>query len=198
MILQTVMKRFRFMAMMLMACIPLAFCSCSDDDDDNGGGNGSGSTITVGGNNVSFNTFYWTANDEDATVSGGEHFYQIEFYTFDLYKAYTGGGSIPGMFSLMYVSFVTEGSLDRLPTGTFEYGEYEMSGVINATVNDGEGENYIEEGEGSGHLIITEKDGKYTVSIDPLNIEDGNSGAIYPSSFLFTGTPKKVPAGIGE
>ena len=48
---------------------------------------------------------------------------------------------------------------------------YELSGILDASMeNGGEGRYYVEEGPSSGNLVITKTGDTYTVTIDPLEI----------------------------
>lgn len=186
------MKKTKFFAMMLLLLGVFAFSSCSDDDDDNGG-TGSAS-LKVNNTTVNLNNVYWTANDTDDALEDGEHFYQIEFYTFDYYALVQGNGSIPNQFSAVLVSFHASGSLSELPSVTIPYGKYEVSGGLNMSRDDEEGD-YIEEGSGSGNLVITENNGKYTITINPLNVLLSETST-YPTSLSYSGSIKKVPTGL--
>lgn len=188
------MKKTKFFAMMLLSLGVFAFSSCSDDDDDNGGtGN---ATLKVNNTTVNLNNVYWTADDETDILEEGEHFYQIEFYTFDYYALLQGNGSIPNQFSVVLVSFHAPGSLSELPSVTIPYGEYEVSGALNMSMEDTEGD-YIEEGNGSGNLVITKSNCKYTITINPLNVLLSETST-YPTSLSYSGCIKKVPEGLED
>lgn len=165
------MKKTKFLAMLLFALFSGVMMSCSSDDDEggNGGGGNASATINLEGTSARFNNVYWTS-EAGMGEGQGENLYQLEFYTFDVYGAMNGSGKIPSMFSTAYISFSASGSLTELPTGTYAYGDYELSGLIGATMSNPEGKFYLEEGRGSGSLSISKNGNNYNVSIVPLNI----------------------------
>lgn len=103
----------------------------------------------------------------------GTNYYQLQFMSFDMY-AYMAGGdysSFPSSYSGVYISFEVPGTLSELPVGTFSEEDYELSGILDASMeNGGVGRYYVDEGPSSGNLVITKTGDTYTVTIDPLEI----------------------------
>ncbi len=112
---------------------------------------------------------YWMAEAN----GDGTNYYELQFMSFDMY-AYMAGGdysSFPSSYSVVYISFEAPGTLSELPVGTFSEEDYELSGILDASMeNGGEGRYYVEEGPSSGNLVITKTGDTYTVTIEPLEI----------------------------
>lgn len=182
--------------MLLVAFTSCMFISCSDDDDDNSGGTSGGNTnVTIGDMQANLNHAYWKTDDENADgLTEGKHLYQIELYNFDPYKQ---NPSVPSSISLVYISFEATGTSDRLPTGTFRYQDYDWYGVFGASESNNTGKYQIEDGAGSGDLVITQDGDTYTVTINPLKL-DYVYGSAPTSSMTFTykGKIKQVPTGF--
>ena len=144
------------------------FCVCSSDDDEDDGsgsdGSGKGSvTLNIGGVKAKLDNVYWMAEAN----GDGTNYYELQFMSFDMY-AYMAGGdysSFPSSYSVVYISFEAPGTLSELPVGTFSEEDYELSGILDASMeNGGEGRYYVEEGPSSGNLVITKTGDTYTVT----------------------------------
>jgi hypothetical protein len=168
------MKIDRFFSRFFLVAAVCLFCACSsDDDEDDGsgsGGSGKGSvTLNIGGVKAKLDNVYWMAEAN----GDGTNYYELQFMSFDMY-AYMAGGdysSFPSSYSVVYISFEAPGTLSELPVGTFSEEDYELSGILDASMeNGGEGRYYVEEGPSSGNLVITKTGDTYTVTIDPLEI----------------------------
>lgn len=168
------MKIDRFFSRFFLVAAVCLFCACSsDDDEDDGsgsGGSGKGSvTLNIGGVKAKLDNVYWMAEAN----GDGTNYYELQFMSFDMY-AYMAGGdysSYPSSYSVVYISFEAPGTLSELPVGTFSEEDYELSGILDASMeNGGEGRYYVEEGPSSGNLVITKTGDTYTVTIDPLEI----------------------------
>lgn len=202
---QNIMTNYKsiFKYFLFASLYVLSACS-SDDDGDNGSGSGSGSgsnssiTINLDGVSAKLNNVYWTAESN----GDGTNFYEIQFYSFDMYSAMASGdmSAFPSNYSAVLVSFDTAGSLSELPEGSFAEGSYEVSGAVGCSINNPEGKYYIEEGPSSGNLVITKNGDKYTVSISPLEMiyyDPNNSGSddwkSINTQWNFTGKIRKAP-----
>lgn len=197
------MKIDRFFSRFFLVAAVCVFCACSsDDDEDDGsgsGGSGKGSvTLNIGGVKATLDNVYWMAEPS----GDGTNYYELQYMSFDIYDFMAGGhSSFPSSYSVVYISFEAPGSLSELPVGTYSEENYELSGALDASIENGEGRYYVEEGPSSGNLVITKTGDNYTVTIDPLEIVYSDPASLGEGDWTattvkwsYTGKIKKAPA----
>lgn len=193
------MKIDKFFSWLLLSVVLCSFCACSSDDEEGEGTGSNGAvTLNIGGVKTNLGNVYWMAE----SYSQGKNHYELQFMSFDLY-AYMAGGdysSLPSSYSVVYISFEAPGSLAELPVGTFEENDYELSGVLDASLDNGEGRYYVEEGSASGNLVITKAGDNYTVTISPLEVVYSDPADVGQGNWMsttmnwnYTGKIKKAP-----
>lgn len=167
------MIKRKLLAMFFMGAAVLAAGGCSSDDDSRGGGSsgsgdGNGVHVSVGGVDATLGHVYWLAE----SGADGENFYEVEFFSYDFYGIIQSGdySRLPSLFSSVYISFMAPGSLSELPVCTIPAGDYEVSGGLNCSRVNPEGECYVEEGPSSGSLVISRSGDNYTVTISRLEL----------------------------
>ncbi len=197
------MKKFLDHALMLFAVTALCvgFASCDSDDEEGDGATGSGVVVSIGDVKASFSHAYWLIDDANSS-SKDNHWYEIQFYSFDYFSALKtqNYNAVPNTSHAMVISFEFSDKLDELPEGSWEVNDYEVSGALGISKQeDVLPKYYIEEGSGSGNLVITKANGKYTVAIKPLEIEyssydeDKGNESVVETEFTYTGTITRIP-----
>lgn len=156
--------------------------ACSDDDDDE---SGTGSaTLTIDGNKTTLNHAYWYC-----TSGSNENKYSLELMTFDMYNI-KSESQMPSNYSMIFIDFDAEGSVNEIPTGTFPANKYHVYAVL------GNEEHQYEKNEtansSNSALVITKENGGYKVNIEKVYIgEDGAEDK--EMSFFYNGSFKPVP-----
>lgn len=180
------MKTLRLIGMAIVAIVmSINFAACSSDDDDNNDEASTGNaTLTIDGNKTTLNHAYWYC-----TPGNSEHKYSLELMTFDMYNI-KSESQMPSNYSIIFIDFDAEGSVNEIPTGTFPADKYHVYTVL------GDEEHQYEQNEyknsSNSALIITKENGGYKVNIEKVYI-GGDSAQDKEMSFSYNGSFKPVP-----
>lgn len=164
-----------------LSLMGMNFTACSDDDDESGTGS---ATLTIDGNKTTLNHAYWYC-----TSGSNENKYSLELMTFDMYNI-KSESQMPSNYSMIFIDFDAEGSVNEIPTGTFPANKYHVYAVL------GNEEHQYEKNEtansSNSALVITKENGGYKVNIEKVYIgEDGAEDK--EMSFFYNGSFKPVP-----